>query len=395
MDLYSVSEQINQLSNEWHNFKQQNDIRLKSLETKGSVDSITTEQINKLNKNIDDLQLQIKAQEVASLRPGVNTTSYAKENTEHKKAFLDYIRKGNDYNLAHIEQKALSISNDSDGGYFVTRQVEHNILTELNTLSTMRKLADIQYISSDGLEIIEDFDNTECGWTTETGSIKETKTPRLLKKIIPVHEIYAQPKATQKLIDDSAIDIEKWLEQKLSTSFLNLEEESFIKGDGIGKPKGILSYADGNEWGKIEQIKSGIVGGLKFPTLHKLIYSLSDYHRQKASIIINRQTSSLIRSLKNEHTGEYLWAPESNSNGQATILGIPVHHSDHMPISLNNEIALALGNFKEAYQIVDRQNIKLMRDPFTEKPFVKFYATKRVGGDIKNFNAIKLLKLSA
>ncbi len=388
---YNLQEGFNKLANEWTNFKDQNNSRLTDLEKKGHVDPITQEQLIKINEQIDLIQESI----IKNNRPSLAAAGEYKfsQNIEHKKAFNNYIRKGIESNLINIEKKSLSNTSDSDGGYFITRELEHNLVNRLKEISPLRRLASIQQISSDALEIIDDFNGMDAGWSNE-GTAAETLTPKITKRIIPVHELYTQPKANQKLIDDAAINIEEWLEEKMIASFSNLEEYAFISGDGIAKPKGILSYKDGKEWGNIEQIKSGNKNQITYESILKTIYSLNDNHRSKSSIIMNKQTTFMLRSLKNTSTGEYIWSPCLTSGGNDSIIGVPILHSDNMPSPVNGQIALAIGDFKEGYMIVDRQNIKLMRDPFTEKPFVKFYITKRVGGDVKNFDAIKLLKIT-
>lgn len=206
-----------------------------------------------------------------------------------------------------------------------------------------------------------------------------------------VHELYAQPKATQKLIDDSAIDIEKWLTDKLSKQFSAMENHSFINGDGKGKPRGILDYVNGKEFGKIEQIDA--LSTLDASAIIQLYFSLKSEYAANASFLMHRSTLQAIRSLKSSETGQYLWNPSLALNNPDTILGVPVYETNDMPQFAKGALAIALGDFKRAYKIVDRAGIKLLRDPFTDKPFVKFYTTKRVGGDVINTEALKLLKI--
>ena len=171
---------------------------------------------------------------------------------EHKHAFGSYLRSGNELNLSFIEQKALSAGSDSDGGYLITRQTSNKITQILEEISPMRQLASREQISSSSLDVIEDYDKAQAGWTSEAKQVMDTDTPKINKRNISVFELYAQPSATQKLIDDSSVDIEKWLAEKLVNSFAKLENQAFIKGDGSSCPRGILSYMDGKEWGKIQ-----------------------------------------------------------------------------------------------------------------------------------------------
>lgn len=347
---------------------------------------------NNLEQEITKMTNKLNAIEATIARPGREVSRI--DNTEtHKSAFNEYIRKGLESGLTNFEQKALSVSSDADGGYLVTRDMQHKIFDNLATSVVMRRLASIQRISTDGIEIVEDYQNLASGWTSESGVITDTETPKLSKKFIQVHEMYAQPKATQKLIDDASINIENWLEDKIASSFAKTEEYSFINGDGLGKPRGILSYPEGTEWGQIERIKTIASGEIAADDLLMLTYSLNEKFMHNAVFLMNRKTAHMLRNMKNEK-GEYIWAPGLEQNSYNTLLGIPVVLSEAMPMPSKGAAAIALADFKAAYMVVDRSNISVMRDPFTEKPFVKFYTTKRVGGDVVNYEAIKLLTIS-
>ncbi|MBN9543530.1 MAG: phage major capsid protein [Alphaproteobacteria bacterium] len=391
MNNSELQNQYEQTLNAWENFKEINDRKEYEIKAFGAADSVTESSLNNLHNVMEGLNDKIENLQASISRPTREVKNYTSSD-DHKSAFTEYLRKGTDNNLAKYEQKALSVGSESDGGYFVTRDMQHKIADNIANSVSMRRLATIQKISSDAIEILEDYQKMDTGWTSETNIVTDTTTPKISKKIIPVHEMYAQPKATQKLIDDASIDIESWLEDKIAMSFAEMEENAFIKGDGMGKPKGILSYQNGKEWGKIEQIQSGIQGGLNDKSLMKLVYSLGENYASRTSFIMNRQTTHLIRTLKSE-SGQYLWSPSLQFGAPDTLLGIPVIHSEAMPLPTKDALAIALGDFKSAYMIVDRANVKVMRDPFTEKPFVKFYTTKRVGGDVVNFSAIKLLSL--
>jgi HK97 family phage major capsid protein len=209
-----------------------------------------------------------------------------------------------------------------------------------------------------------------------------------------VHELYAQPKATQKLIDDAAIDIEAWLADKVSTIFAKKENTAFISGDGVGKPRGILTYSDGTSWGTIEQVASGSSGAVTADKLLELYYSLKEDYAVNATFLMNRSTVEAVRQLK-DNTNQYLWSPGLHLGAPDTLLGVPVYQAADMPVPAADSLSIACGDFKSAYQIVDRTGVRVLRDPFTDKPFVKFYSTKRVGGDVINFEAIKLMKLGS
>jgi HK97 family phage major capsid protein len=270
-----------------------------------------------------------------------------------------------------------------------------NIVKIVNEASPMRALASVETISTDALELIQDYDAAGSGWTTETGAVSDSTTPQIGKSSIPVHELYAQPKATQKLVDDSAVDIEAWVAEKVAESFLTKENAAFISGDGSGKPKGILSYAAGTSWGQIQQVNSGTSAVVTADGLIKLFFALKEDYAQRATFLMNRSVVQAVRLLKETTTDQYLWQPGLAAGAPDTLMGVPVKQATDMPVAAANSLSVAVGDFARAYQIVDRIGIRVLRDPFTEKPFVKFYTTKRVGGDVVNFEALKLLKLAA
>ena len=243
----------NNTLNTWENFKSVNDEVLKSMELKGNVDPLLNQQLFRMNGFLDEQKSRIDMLETSLFRPFAGAEmSGSHVDNEHKAAFNSYLKTGNELNLSKIEQKSLSASSDVDGAYLISRQTSNNIAQILEEISPMRHLASREQISSSSLDIIEDYDKAQAGWTSETQSISDTDTPKINKRNIPVFELYAQPAATQKLIDDSSIDVEKWLAEKLINSFAKLESHAFIKGDGSTSPRGILTYMDGKDWGKIQ-----------------------------------------------------------------------------------------------------------------------------------------------
>lgn len=396
MQLSDISERVNALGNAWEQFKSTNDRRLKEIERKGGADPLTDAQLHRINNALDGYKERLSSVEVAMQRPGKGGVVLENGgNSEHKAAFCQYLRKGIDSNLPEIEKKSLSVGSDPDGGYLVTGVMSQHILKTVFETSPIRQLADIQTISSDSLEVIEDYNEASAGWTSESGSISDTATPQIGKKNIPVHELYAQPKATQKLIDDASINIEAWLADKLADIFARKENTAFVAGDGIGKPRGILTYSAGTSWGTIEQVDSGSNGAVTADSLFMLYYSLKESYASRATFLMHRSVVQAVRLLKEATTNQYLWNPGLASGTPDTLLGVPLMQATDMPIAATDSLSVALADFKAAYQIVDRVGIRTLRDPFTDKPFVKFYTTKRVGGDVTNFEAIKLLKLSA
>lgn len=396
MSILEVKARVDQLGSAWEQFKQVNDRRLKEVEQKGASDPLTQQHLARISGKLDEYKERVSKMEAAFNRPAYGSSEGYKFSDDiskaHKNAFCNYLRKGVEGDLCNLETKALSVASDSDGGYLVSPQISDMIIKTIFETSPMRKISSVETISSDSLEILEDRSEAVAGWTTESGAISDTDTPTFAKKSIPVFELYAQPKATQKLIDDSAIDIEAWLAEKISAIFSKKENTAFVSGDGVGKPRGILTYAAGTSWGQIEQIASGSSGVATADKIIKLYYSLKEDYAVNASFLMNRSMIESVRQLK-DTTNQYLWNPGLAFGAPDTLMGVPVNQAADMPIPAANSLSIAVGDFKAAYQIVDRAGVRVLRDPFTEKPFVKFYSTKRVGGDVINFEAIKLMKL--
>lgn len=397
MTIREIADKVNTLGSSWENFKKVNDARLREIERKGSADPIYTEQLNKLSDVLDNQKHRLNKMETATLRPDreIGLAVKSECNSEYKKAFENYLRKGNTSAIEGFEAKALSVGSDPDGGYLVTPTLSEKISKIVVESSPMRGLASIEEISTDALEVIIDNGAADAGWATETGTRADTDTPQITRSTINVFELYAQPKATQKLIDDSAIDIEQWLAEKVADIFSSKENTAFISGNGTSQPKGILSYTAGTSWGEIEQLNSGTSAVITADSLIKLYYALKDEYAKNSSFIMNRASLQAVRLLKEATTNQYLWQPGLSAGTPDTLMGVPVVLASDMPNPAANSLSVALADFKRAYKIVDRVGTRILRDPFTDKPFVKFYTTKRVGGEVVNSEAIKLLKLAA
>lgn len=396
MSIHEITERVASLGHAWEQFKQVNDARLSEIERKGHADPLYDEHLYTINSSLDNYKKRLDLIETAYSRPaaGADMDCKAMETGEYGKAFRSYLRKGMDAGLEAFQAKALSVGSDSDGGYLVTTAMSSRIVQAVFETSPMRQLASIESISTDALDLIDDHSSAVAGWTTETGAVSETGSPTLAKRNIPTHELYAQPKATQKLVDDSAIDIEAWLSAKIADIFARMQNTAFISGNGVGQPRGILTYAAGTSWGQIQQVNSGTNGQVTSDALINLFYALKDAYARRASFLMNRSVVQQVRLLKQATTNQYMWQPGLAAGAPDTLMGVPVHMASDMPTASTGSLSVAVGDFKSAYQIVDRLGIRILRDPYTEKPFVKFYATARVGGDVVNSEAIKLMKLS-
>lgn len=395
-DLAVLTEQVNTLGQAWEQFKSANDARLKEIEKKGSADYVTVDQVNRINSAIDEHKEKIEALYTAANRKNVGDDAGAKEGieaAEHKKAFNSYVKKGIDTGLGDLQVKALSVHVDSDGGYLVPNATSAEIVKIVYETSPIRPIVSVETISTDSLDYNEDRDEVSSGWVSETGARAETDTPQVGKGNIPTHEIYCQPKATQKFLDDAAINVEAWLAANVAEYLARKENTAFVTGDGNGKPRGILTYAAGTSWGQIEQIASGSSGSYDGDDLIDLMYGLKEGYAANATWLMNRLTVKMARKLK--WNDDYVFQPAMSGGMLDTIFGRPIVMAADMPVPAADSLSIAFGDFKKAYKIVDRAGIRTLRDPFTDKPFVKFYTTKRVGGAVTNFEAVKLLKLGS
>ncbi len=399
MSINEITEKVNKLGNAWENFKQVNDGRLNEREKKGHSDPLYDEHLSRINNAIDNYKTRLDSLEIAYNRPASSYKSSEYPamavSSEYKNAFRLYLRKGMESGLENLQTKSLSVGTNEDGGFLVTQELSEQIAKRVFDSSPLRLLASTQSISTDSLDVIEDSGEAAANWTTETGAVAETNSPQIGRRTINVFEMYAQPKATQKLLDDAAIDVESWLAEKIADKFARMEATSFINGNGTSQPKGILQYAAGTSWGQIQQINSGTSALVTADGLIKLFYALQEQYTRGATFLMNRSVLQAVRLLKESTTDQYLWQPGLAAGAPDTLLGVPVATASDMPIAAANSLSVAVGDFRQAYLIVDRVGVRILRDPFTEKPFVKFYATKRVGGEVINTDAIKLLKLAA
>ncbi len=371
-----VTTKVDSLTKELNEFKRTNENKLTQLEKQMEKNSELEAKLNNLEAFMD--------------RPG-----FASDNSQinyKNEAMEAYIRKGEIDNS--YTTKALSHTESEDGGYLVQPEIYNKIIEEMKEISPIRKLASIEKISSNALELILEHDKFKCGWVNDISEMQEeTETPRMSRKKIYVHELFAQPKASQRLIDDAMVDVESWLIRQLKESFARTETDSFINGDGNNKPRGLLAY-DKDQITRVEAANYGSEGNAKlsYEMLNAMLSQLNEQHRVGASFLMHRETLTKLRDLKNE-SGQLIWQPSLSEKSPETIFGLPVYTCDQMPRPHEGEDAIVLANFSEAYKIVDRKDMGIMRDPYTEKPFVKFYATKRVGGDIVNRDAIVIGRL--
>ncbi|HJD60222.1 MAG TPA: phage major capsid protein [Rickettsia endosymbiont of Omalisus fontisbellaquei] len=337
---------------------------------------ITKSQDVKYQGKINELEEKVYNIQNILERP----TSINIEDQEQKNSFINYVRKGEDNGL--MQKSSLNSSTEA-GGVLILQTLYNSIITEINARSPMRGLASIETISTNALDIISEDGKFSSGWIGEVEAREETPAAKLKQQRIFVHELYAQPKASQALLDDATIRVENWLGERLRDSFVKMENNAFINGDGIKKPRGILSP----DHDKIEKVKMG--NKITADGLLDFINSLKEEYLANATLLMNRITLSEVQKLK-DNQGRFIWQQSLSDSFKQTIFGVPVVCSSDMPPIDKKGNSIAIGDFKAGYKIVDRSGINIMRDPYTEKPFVKFYAVKRVGGDVVNQEAIKI-----
>jgi HK97 family phage major capsid protein len=263
----------------------------------------------------------------------------------------------------------------------------------------MRQLASTETISTGSLEFMAEWDQAGFAWegeeTGETTLPGETSTPGWQMIKIPVHTAIARPRATQKLLEDSSINIESWLGRKIADRISRGEAAGFISGNGAGKPRGILSYDSGTSFGQVEQVNMGDASALTADGFVDVKYALQEAYLERGTWLMNRTTVQAAMKLK-DGQGNYIWKPSMiASDPSSAILNLPVRMSTSMPTVAANALSVALGDWREGYLIVDRLGITIQRDPFTVKPFIEFYTRKRVGGGVANWDALKIGKISA
>ncbi len=381
-------------------FRETNDERLGQIESRLTSDVITEEKLTRIDRALDEAKSRLDRALLEQSRPRLGETQMREsDQREHKAAFRNYMRSGDSVGLKALEEKAMSGSSGVDGGYLLTPAVERDILRRMANISPIRAVATVREISTANYRLAFSQSGPATGWVAEADARPMTANQQITDTTFPAMELYAMPAVTQNLLDDTAVDIEQWLASEIETVFAEQEGKAFITGDGVNKPMGLLSYpkvANVN-WGsgKIGYSVSGSPGA--FPSsnpsdvLVDLIYTLRAGYRQNASFLMSRRTQNLIRKFR-ATTGEYLWAPPSAIGMPANLMNFPLIESEDMPDMGQDTYSIAFGDLRRAYLIVDRRGIRVLRDPYSSKPYVLFYTTKRVGGGVQDFDAIKLLK---
>lgn len=381
-------------------FKDANDERLAQIEQRMSADVVTADKIDRINRAVDETKARIDELTLKARRPRLSgEADPAPAGREHKSAFEAYVRKGETQGLFDIEAKSMSIGSGTDGGYLVPSETETEIGRRLSAASPIRAIAGLRQVSTSIYKKPFAISGAATGWVGETAARPETTAPTLAELQFPAMELYAMPAATQALLDDAAVNLDEWIADEVQQAFADQESTAFVTGNGTNKPKGFLGYtnvADASwTWGNLGYIATATAGA--FPAsnpsdkLIDLAYALKSGYRQNANWVMNRKTQSVIRKFK-DSTGDYMWQPAATADGKSTLLNFPITESEDMPDIATDSFSMAFGDFGRGYLVVDRVGVRILRDPYSSKPYVLFYTTKRVGGGVQNFEAIKLMK---
>ncbi|QRG04827.1 phage major capsid protein [Xanthobacter dioxanivorans] len=386
-------------------YKQVNDARLAEVERR-SEDVLTTEQMARIDATLDAHKARLDDIATKARRPHLGTAAERSEPSvaarAHSGAFDAYARHGEAGGLKALEAKAMSAGTGADGGYLVPYETETEIGRRLSALSPIRAISSVRVIGAGTYRKPFMTSGPVSGWAAETAARPQTDSPVLAELAFPAMELYAMPAATQALLDDAQVNVEEWLAQEVDTAFAEQESVAFVTGDGVAKPKGFLAYTKVAEsawaWDKVGYVASGSAGAFPASTpadpLVDLVYALKAGYRQNASFVMNRKTQGAVRKLKDEN-GNYLWAPPAGVGQAASLMGFPVVESEAMPDLAADAYAIAFGDFRRFYLVVDRAGVRVLRDPYSAKPYVLFYTTKRVGGGVQDFDAAKLMKFAA
>lgn len=399
-----IRELIEQQGKAFEEFKKSNDERLAALE-KGEARSELEEKTDRINDELGRLSAAVDELAKKANRPGAPGAEGDEAlQAEHKSAWLKWVRKGDDAGLADIEHKAMNVGTPADGGYAVPIQQDRDIMRLLTDLSPMRQVCRVMTVGTEDYRKLVNLGGTASGWVGETDARPATAGPTLAQLKPSFGELYANPEVTQKALDDIFFNVEGELSQDISESFAVLEGKAFLSGTGTNQPVGLLTAKTSAEadsaraFGTVQHIATGVADNFpaKDPAdiLIDLIYSMKAGYRTGAQFMVNSMTLAAMRKWK-DGQGNYIWQPAIQNGQPGSIFGYGYVTNEDMPSAGAGAIPVVFANFQQAYTIFDRVGIRSLRDPYTNKPFVGFYTTKRVGSMIANTQAVKFLKCAA
>ena len=366
---------------------------------KHAIAGFMTEIKSKLQEQDDRMTKLDRKTMFAAKRPALAQATDIE--APHQKAFGAYLRSGDDDGLRglEIEGKAMSTAVAADGGYLVAPQTAATVQNVLMSAASIRAIANVVNVDATSYDVLFARADIGAGWASETAAMAETDTPVIERITIPLHELSALPKTSQRLLDDSAFDIEGWLAGRIADKFARSEAAAFVNGDGADKPRGFLTYTnmdnDSWSWGGLGWVPSGAATALlNGDAIVDLVYALGAEYRAGATFVMNSKTTGVVRKLK-DADGRYLWSDGLAAGEPARLMGYPVLVAEDMPDIAAGAFPIAFGNFAAGYTIAERPDLRVLRYPFSAKPHVLFYATKRVGGAVSDFAAIKLMQIAA
>lgn len=382
-------------------YKAENDDRLLDIERRRD-DVLRDEKLARMDATLDAAMKKLDRMALDARRPRLSAEAAAPAPSSLKQAFDAYVRAGDGSGVRALDTRAMSFGSGPDGGFMAPPEIESQVTRRLAVISPIRAIAGVRQVSAATYRRPFARTGPVHGWVGETAARPETASPQLAEQVYPAMELYAMPSATQALLDDRAVDFDDWLVSEIETVFAEQEGKAFVTGDGINKPTGFLSQtAVANAswaWGSLGYVATGAAAGFAATnpadTLIDLVYAAKAGFRQNGRFVMNRKTQAAVRKMK-DGAGQYIWAPPTAVGGEASLFTFPVTESEDMPDVAANAMPIAFGDFKRGYLVVDRMGLRVLRDPYSAKPYVLFYTTKRVGGNIGDFDAIKLLKIAA
>ena len=381
-------------------FKGTNDERLAQLEKRSTADVVTLEKLERINAALDEHKRTVDEMMLRQSRPErAGTVPRNATTLQHKAAFEAYVRRGEAGLLGQLEQKALSVGSSPDGGYLVPAETERSVMLKMRDISPIRAISGSRQVSASVYKKPFSTTGFSTGWVGETASRPQTANTVLAELSFPTMELYAMPAATPALLDDAAVNIDEWIGEEIQAAFAEQESNAFVVGDGVNKPRGFLDYPKVDNttwsWGNLGYLVTGVSGAFAASNpsdkLVDLVYALKAGFRANAHWVMRRSVQAEIRKMK-ASDGTYIWQPAASPQGAPTLMGFPVAECEDMPSIAANSYSIAFGDFSRGYLVVDRVGLRVLRDPYSAKPYVLFYTTKRVGGGVQDFDAVKLLK---
>lgn len=387
-----VKATVDALNKAFADFKAEHTRQLEDIR-KGLPGADQAAKVDKISAHVEQLQKEVEDAHTKLASAQMQGGATGPRDAEYSAAFLAHMKKGD-------VQASLNKGADAEGGYLTPVEWDRTITTKLVLVSPMRQLATVQTISSNGFTKLFSLGGVNSGWVGETAGRPGTNTGTFASLAYNTGEIYANPAATQQILDDAEINLESWLAGEVQTEFARQEGLAFLSGDGTNKPSGLLTYIAGganaarHPYGAIAKVKTGAAAAINADSIIDLVYSLPAAFTGNASFIMNRKTLGAIRKLK-DGQGNYLWQPSYVAGQPSTLCGFPVIEVPDMPDVAAGSMPILFGDFKQGYLIIDRIGVRVLRDPYTNKPYVSFYTTKRVGGGLLNPEPLRALSVEA